>query len=85
MDTFPAGQWHDLVMTNVSTELMVFDHTQQRRVYASNWTPLWAGLAQPESKQALQASRSFAKSGKLCTIILILASHQMALEDVPVS
>ena len=63
MLTFIVGQWHDLVMTNISTELLIFNHTKQKRVYASNWTPLWAGLVEAESEQALKATNSFAKSG----------------------
>lgn len=67
---FIVGQWHDLVMTNISTELSVFNHTKQKRVYASNWTPLWAGLVEAESEQALKATSSFAKSGKASARLL---------------
>lgn len=35
---------------------------QSRGVFVSNYTPLWVGLAQPGSKEALAALRAFQAS-----------------------
>lgn len=58
-----SGQWHDLVIAAISPDYQVSAFTPQSRTYASNWVPLWAGVADPRSSQAVAACNSLATSG----------------------
>lgn len=57
------GQWHDLVIRSLGADNSTSDYVLQNRTYASNWIPLWAGLADPQSPMAVAASRSLTTSG----------------------
>ena len=58
------GQWHDLVITSTSDNGTV---TAVPRVeaYASNFVPLWAGLAEAGSPEAIGALQAFKASVRL--------------------
>ena len=59
-----AGYWHDIVIDEISEDNVVTTYHAQTRTYASNWTPLWVGLAAPQSPMAVAATASLASSGQ---------------------
>lgn len=58
-----AGHWHDIVIQQIDVEGNVISFEALNKTYASNWTPLWAGLAEPRSSMAVAACKSFERSG----------------------
>jgi neutral trehalase len=57
-----AGQWRDLILESPSAPYAV---RHSSAVAASNWVPLFAGVADPGRPQALQAVQSLESSGLL--------------------
>ena len=64
-----AGQWFDLLITSTSADGTV-DVEPRTGAYASNYIPLWVGLAEPGSEDALAALAAFRASVGLRTVVL---------------
>lgn len=58
----PAGQWHDLVITQRHDSDGSVSAQQSSGVFVSNYIPLWVGLAPPNSQEALAALQAFKAS-----------------------
>ena len=56
-----AGQWFDLIITSTSADGTV-GVEPRIGAYASNYVPLWVGLAEPGSDDALAALAAFKAS-----------------------
>eukprot|EP00198_Chlamydomonas_reinhardtii_P003789 XP_001693125.1 trehalase-like protein [Chlamydomonas reinhardtii] len=60
------GCWHDLLLQPSPAPPAGVYPTQQRAgVYASNWVPLWCGVAAPGSSRAVAAAAGLRSSGLL--------------------
>ena len=76
-----AGHWHDIIIDGISEDNVVTSHHAQTRTYASNWTPLWAGLADPQSPMAVAATVSLASSGQPKPSASIAITQQARVQD----
>ena len=83
-----AGYWHDVWFDSISDDFVVSDTYPQKRIYASNWIPLWAGLLEPQSQAAINASRSLAASGELlhmyCLAQALLVFNDLVASASPI-
>jgi len=66
-----AGQWFDLLITSTSADGTVAVEPRAG-AYASNYVPLWVGLAKPGSEDALAALAAFKASVGLRAVALAL-------------
>ena len=64
-----AGQWFDLLITSTSADGTV-GVEPRTGAYASNYVPLWVGLAEPGSEDALAALAAFKASVGLRAVAL---------------
>ena len=62
-----AGRWHDLVIGDACIDGDVFSADPAPAVFASDYVPLWAGLAAPGSAQAAAVVASLRRSGARAT------------------
>jgi hypothetical protein len=58
-----AGRWHDLVIGDACVDGDVCSAEPAPAVFASDYVPLWAGLAAPGSAQAAAVVASLRRSG----------------------
>ena len=76
-----AGYWQDLWFEEISDDGVVSGLSSQTKIYASNWIPLWAGLLDPQSAAAVNASRSLAASGQLHKIMICSCSFMQCFSN----